>query len=55
MRSIRSIAIASCLIGFEPALAQSAPPPGIQDNVHFQTYGTYARSSEVMRRVLSVV
>jgi predicted esterase len=55
MRRIRSIAIAaSCLIGLGPAMAQpSAPAPGIQDNVHFQSYGTLARSSEVMRRVFS--
>jgi len=49
MRRIRSIAIAaSCWIGLDPALAQST-----QENVHFQNYGTYARSSEVMRRVFS--
>jgi predicted esterase len=52
MRRIRAIVIASCLIGFEPALAEDASP-GIQDNVHFQAYGSYARSSEVMRRVFS--
>src|SRR6185312_1913639 len=52
MRRIRAIFIASCLIGFEPALAEDASP-GIRDNVHFQAYGTYARSSEVMRRVFS--
>ena len=55
MRRIRSIAIAAiCWIGLDPAWAQNASPAsGVQDNVHFQTYGSYARSSEVMRRVFS--
>lgn len=55
MHRIRSIAIAaSCLAAFEPALARPSPPAFLlQDNAHFQTYGTLARSSEIMRRVFT--
>jgi predicted esterase len=51
----RFAAIAFALAAlFAPATAQqSVSPTGLQDNAHFQTYGTLARSSEIMRRVFT--